>query len=62
MKPKNFPARKNGRRADKLARLLEIHEGDRTSGQEIELAALLKRVVTEQTARAIRTKKARGTK
>lgn len=59
MKPKNFPARKNERRALALGKLMDIPLEKMTTAQRNEYDALMKSVTTPDTARAVRTKKAR---
>lgn len=60
MKPKNFPARKNARRALALGKLMDIPLEKMTFAQRREYDALMTTVTTENIARAVRTKKVRG--
>ena len=61
MKPKNFPARKNQRREDVLDRLLFNIDGATEQHKE-EIVILSRKVIDQDEARAIRTKKYRGSK
>lgn len=59
MKTANFPARKNERRALALGKLMDIPLNKMTTAQRHEYDALMTTVTTPDTARAVRTKKAR---
>lgn len=60
MKPANFPARKNERRALALGKLMDIPLEKMTTAQRNEYNSLMNSVTTPDTARAVRTKKARA--
>jgi hypothetical protein len=63
MKPKNFPARKNARRIEALDRITERYSsGGRPMSYSTgrEFAKLQSVIVSDETARAVRTKKFRG--
>lgn len=62
MKPANFPAKKNARRALALGKLMDIPFEKMTFSQRREYNALMETVTTENTARAVRTKKKRAGK